>query len=307
MKALIAVDGSRHSIEAVAQIGALLSAERDQIVLYYSPAEHFTMDSAAGNSEVLTRARSALISAVFEEASSHLPVELRKHTETIVGTQSAAHGILVAVKSCAADLVAVGARGLGPLQQLLLGSVSRSVVHQSEVPVFVARPRERPKHAHITALLACSGAQECGWLGGLVNKLTWPANTIARTITVVPSVFGDNDVPEWLEAQALKSRSEELAHAWAEKHKTETETKRKEVAACLKELPEVFHNSTPLIKEGHPAKQILDAAKREHADLIVLGTHVRGLLARFLVGSTCEAVMSHADCSLLIVPAAEIP
>jgi nucleotide-binding universal stress UspA family protein len=307
MKALIAVDGSRHSMEAVAQIGMLLSAERDHAILYYSPTEFFTIENAAGNTDVLQRARSALVTAVFAEASSHLPEVMRGRTETIVGTQSAAHGILVAAKTCSADLVAVGARGLGPLQQLLLGSVSRSVVHQAELPVFVARPRQKSEHTHLRALLACSGAKECNWLSGLVNKLTWPTNSVARTISVLPSVLGDNDVPEWLEEQARQTRSEALAKVWAEKHEREIVAKREEMTACLKTLPEAFHNSTPLVFEGHPAKRILEAAARERANLIVMGTHVHGLIARFLVGSTCEAVLSHAPCSLLVLPATEIP
>jgi nucleotide-binding universal stress UspA family protein len=38
-----------------------------------------------------------------------------------------------------ADLVVVGARGLGPLSRVLLGSVSESVLGHAECPVLVAR------------------------------------------------------------------------------------------------------------------------------------------------------------------------
>lgn len=47
------------------------------------------------------------------------------------------HALTEAAKS--ADLVVVGARGLGGVKGLLLGSVSKHVVHHSTVPVVVVR------------------------------------------------------------------------------------------------------------------------------------------------------------------------
>jgi nucleotide-binding universal stress UspA family protein len=53
--------------------------------------------------------------------------------------------------------------------------------------------------------------------------------------------------------------------------------------------------------EGDPAKVILDVAREQDADLIVVGA--RGLtgLRRFLLGSVSSKLAHHADCSLLIV------
>lgn len=47
------------------------------------------------------------------------------------------HALAEAAKG--ADLVVVGARGLGGVKELLLGSVSKYVVHHSTVPVVVVR------------------------------------------------------------------------------------------------------------------------------------------------------------------------
>jgi len=54
-------------------------------------------------------------------------------------------------------------------------------------------------------------------------------------------------------------------------------------------------------REGDPAKVILDVAKEQDADLIVVGA--RGLtgLRRFLLGSVSSKLAHHADSSLLIV------
>ncbi|HEY2588530.1 MAG TPA: universal stress protein [Tepidisphaeraceae bacterium] len=56
-----------------------------------------------------------------------------------------------------------------------------------------------------------------------------------------------------------------------------------------------------LLREGIADKQVVFAAEELHADLIVIGTHGRGLIGRFLLGSTAEAVVRHATCPVLTV------
>ena len=60
-------------------------------------------------------------------------------------------------------------------------------------------------------------------------------------------------------------------------------------------------NVTTAIVQGDPKSIILDDAKTWGADLIVLGSHGRKGLERFLVGSVSEAVLRHAHCSVEIV------
>ena len=53
---------------------------------------------------------------------------------------------------------------------------------------------------------------------------------------------------------------------------------------------------------GSPAEEILKVGKRQHADLIVLGTRGMGRAARLLLGSTTDAVLRHARIPVLAVP-----
>jgi nucleotide-binding universal stress UspA family protein len=59
---------------------------------------------------------------------------------------------------------------------------------------------------------------------------------------------------------------------------------------------------------GPPEHEILDFAKREHVDLIVIGSHGRTGLSRLLLGSVAEAVVRRAKCPVLTVkqPAEEV-
>jgi nucleotide-binding universal stress UspA family protein len=56
-----------------------------------------------------------------------------------------------------------------------------------------------------------------------------------------------------------------------------------------------------LLREGDPGKEIVASAAEWEADFVVMGTHGRGRLANFLVGSTAEAVIRGAHCPVLTV------
>jgi nucleotide-binding universal stress UspA family protein len=56
-----------------------------------------------------------------------------------------------------------------------------------------------------------------------------------------------------------------------------------------------------LIWEGDPGESIVEAARAEHADLIVVGSHGRGGVGRFLIGSVSDHVVRHAPCPVMVV------
>ena len=57
------------------------------------------------------------------------------------------------------------------------------------------------------------------------------------------------------------------------------------------------------IAAGRPARQIVDYARRNAIDLIVIGTHGRTGVSHALLGSVAEAVTRRARCRVLTVPA----
>jgi nucleotide-binding universal stress UspA family protein len=56
-----------------------------------------------------------------------------------------------------------------------------------------------------------------------------------------------------------------------------------------------------LVWEGDPGEAIIDAAQAEGADMIVVGSHGRGTVGRFLIGSVSDHVIRHASCPVLVV------
>jgi nucleotide-binding universal stress UspA family protein len=62
-----------------------------------------------------------------------------------------------------------------------------------------------------------------------------------------------------------------------------------------------------LVWEGDPGESIVEAAVAESADMIVVGSHGRGGIGRFLLGSVSEYVVRHAEVPVLVVRPSEGP
>jgi nucleotide-binding universal stress UspA family protein len=56
-----------------------------------------------------------------------------------------------------------------------------------------------------------------------------------------------------------------------------------------------------IVREGHARPVIVDTAAKWRANLVVMGSHGRTGINRFLLGSVSEYVVRHAPCSVQIV------
>jgi len=61
------------------------------------------------------------------------------------------------------------------------------------------------------------------------------------------------------------------------------------------------------VRQGDPRVEIVDEAERWGADLVILGSHGRTGVKRWLMGSVAEYVVRHAPCSVEVARAAIKP
>ena len=75
------------------------------------------------------------------------------------------------------------------------------------------------------------------------------------------------------------------------------------VMAIGTELRTAFPQSSieEITVDGSPHRELLRIAQEWPADFIILGSHGKGGLDRLMLGSVSLSVLSHADCSVMIV------
>ena len=59
------------------------------------------------------------------------------------------------------------------------------------------------------------------------------------------------------------------------------------------------------MKEAPTSEGVVDFAEKHGADLIVIGTHSKGLLERLLIGSSTNAILKRSGVPVLVVPPPE--
>ena len=71
--------------------------------------------------------------------------------------------------------------------------------------------------------------------------------------------------------------------------------------ACLERVTARGLEGEMAVVHGEPFQEILDTAKKQQVDLIIMGTHGRTGLQHVLLGSVAEKVVRLAPCPVLVV------
>jgi nucleotide-binding universal stress UspA family protein len=150
---LVAVDGSRDA-DAALQHAATLA--RDQhaclILLSVVPPPPPQLVGVAGG--IPAGDLETHYARLLREAAATLPHDVG--VETRLGQGVPARHILKTARDCRADLIVMGFHGHGRLHHALLGSVSRTVLHESRLPVLLMHAQ--PEGAAVAEPLQPPGA-----------------------------------------------------------------------------------------------------------------------------------------------------
>jgi nucleotide-binding universal stress UspA family protein len=176
-------------------------------------------------------------------------------------------------------LLVVGSQGLDALDRFMLGSVSTNLIHHATCPVLVVKGEAAPLRR---ILLATDGSPASAKALKFVLTKLQPDRSTGQggRVPIHVSVF---HVLSLVMYPGLKEASKTL------------------LEQSVQKLIKAGFTAEPLCYLGNPAEEIMKAASRQHADLIVMGAKGLGAIARFLLGSVSTRVVQHADSSVLVV------
>ncbi len=191
-----------------------------------------------------------------------------------------------AIKDDHTDLIVMGTHGRTGARKLLLGSVTEEVFRRSLVPVLTIGPGVRTG-AHSDArfhrvLFATDFSSHSLAAWPYAISLAQEDEAHLTLLHIVPGgKTGNAEVPAEISIVSLLSR----------------------LNALLPEEADLWCRPEVIVEKGAPAARILEVAKEQCADLIVLGVRAASSLgaATHLERATAHKVVAHAQCPVLTV------
>jgi len=211
-------------------------------------------------------------------------------TKTAVIQGGVAATITKYAETADVDLIVMPTQGRSGIEERLLGSTTERVSRETPIPLLTLRPSVEPLSVPIERLLVpTDGSDTAGAaLDAGIDLAATDDSTLHLLSVVDTSLFAD----ELLAEQYADSLSEAAEDVVADARKQAT-------AAGVEDVITTVHNDESV------AAGIRSCAAEIDADCIVVGTHGRTGLDRYLLGSVTETLIRTAPVAVLVVPPAD--
>ncbi len=284
MRVVIGVDWSDQAFAAVTQTFQLYHPTDVALVhgvdlgIFQNPVV-----AQAGNVQGYEDFRNGMVDAghkALDHAATMVPPEIQS-IRKINEIGSPAQVILDSADNLSAELVVLGVRGRNRLSEMVLGSVSHRVLLHGSRPTLIVRGAARKVQRVLIAIECREDADRIvKWL--MQHPLADPVDLCILHVVVPIGVDDPYD--------ALGTKTWwEGAQRYAEELVTSTASK----------LLNARYKVSTKVATGRAASVIEQEA--QPMDLVVVTSHGRKGISRFLIGSVSHAVVHHVTCPVLVL------
>jgi nucleotide-binding universal stress UspA family protein len=293
-KILVPLDGSPLSEQALSPALALAKEVNGEVILLSIPfLKHAFVAEPAGYGVLLpydsledTRQELEEYLVVVQKIHAHPDVTMR--TMILDGDEA---GVIVdTAVSEQADLIVMSTHGYSGLTRWVLGSVTERVLRAAPCPVLVMR-NERP----LTRMMITLDGSF------LAEDALEPGFEVARRLSseVVLLRVGQGSLTmDTADAKYLEEVEKGLGQRLLDRVYQQPEEYLREITQLY---PLTGLTVRTIVVDGPVADTILEYAEAQGIDLIVMATHGRTGLRRWVYGSVMEKVLHGANCSVMVI------
>ncbi|MGD9851170.1 MAG: universal stress protein [Nitrospirales bacterium] len=286
MKYVLAVDGSDQSLDATRVFEALSPAETLVVLNVVSvpgiPYPAMGAGVAKDLAVTVERAMKEEGERMIEQAVSLLPLHIGR-TEKRLESGSPAEVVLRIAQEQEADLIVLGARGLGKIREQMFGSVSHRVMTQAKCATLIVK---KPVRAIQNVLVPIESQEDADAILAFFKKKPFREPCSVTVLHVIPL-----SEPVWPMGALIPPDFRKEMVTYAEKFTN----------ILSEELKKLGHQAKGVALVGAPSSTIIELVQQTSPDLMVLRTHSRSGISRFLLGSVSHSVVHHTDCSIVVV------
>jgi nucleotide-binding universal stress UspA family protein len=303
---LAPVDGSIRALRAVPWAAKLAGPHGTVVLLRVVPPQPayaetlFSLVGAEGTVQEIQDAWTRTAKADMDEAAALLSGS-DVTVEQMVAEGEPEEEIVAAAARRGVEMIAMASHGRGAVGRAIFGSVADRVARTAPVPILILRtPDEDADHGvAVTRIVVPLDGSEIAEralpvASELARQLPAPVYVVravdaAATLPLASGVFGAGPVV-----------GEEVTDQIWEEAETEA---RSTVTSAVSRLQAEGVDASGTILNGSPFFAISEAT--QPGDLLLLTSHGRGGVRRWLLGSVAEKLVREADAPVMLVPAIE--
>ena len=289
-KVLVALDFSPYSQKILDRISEIPGIQEVVLLHVVDATRPARLEWTHGHPQI---ENTKLLMEEKKQFLEHLGLKVRVSVDVIVnaimqGTVS--HAILEIAETENVSLIVIGARGINPIQELLLGSVSSSVLRHAKMNVLVLHFNPA---RDVTDVSSASSYQK------LFSKVLVPTDfsrSASDASAFVKTIPGIKEIVLLHVVNQVESQQE------IEIHIKEAQTRLEDMK---KECIDSGIDGTIHVRVGDPTEMIRSVADEDNVSLIAMSAFGLDWVRELLLGSTTFTVVRRTKKPVLIIRAGQ--